>query len=116
MENRPIGTLTWDTFEKVEMRVGTILKAEIFAEARNPAYKLVIDFGPLGTKKSSAQITKLYQPEELIGRQVIAVINFPPKQIANMMSECLVLGAVGEEKNITLLALERPVSNGLRVG
>lgn len=116
MENNQSGTLTWDTFSQVEMRVGTILTAEIFAEARNPAYKLVIDFGPLGTKKSSAQITKLYQPEELIGRQVIAVINFPPKQIANMMSECLVLGAVGEEKNITLLALERPVSNGLRVG
>jgi len=116
MENKQVGTLTWGEFEMVEMRVGTILEAEIFAEVRNPAYKLIIDFGPEGIKKSSAQITKLYQPEELVGRQVIAVVNFPPKQIANMMSECLVLGTVGEEKTITLLAPERPVPNGLRVG
>lgn len=116
MESKRIGSLTWGEFEKVEMRVGTILKAEIFTEVRNPAYKLTIDFGPLGIKKSSAQITTLYQPENLPGRQVIAVVNFPPKQIANMMSECLVLGTVGEEKAITLLAPERPVPNGLRVG
>ncbi len=116
MENNQSGTLTWDTFSQVEMRVGTILTAEIFAEARNPAYKLTIDFGPLGIKKSSAQITKLYQPEELTGRQVVAVVNFPPKQIATMMSECLVLGTIGDEKSITLLTPERPVSNGLRVG
>lgn len=116
MENNHTESLTWMDFEKVEMRVGTILSAEIFKEVRNPAYKLTIDFGPLGIKKSSAQITKLYQPTALIGRQVIAVINFPPKQIANMMSECLVLGTMGEEKTITLLAPERPVANGLRVG
>lgn len=116
MENKETEILTWETFSKVEMRVGTILKAVIFAEARNPAYKLTIDFGPLGIKKSSAQITKLYEPEELSGRQVVAVVNFSPKQIANMMSECLVLGTVGEEKSITLLAPERPVPNGLRVG
>lgn len=116
MENKKAGTLSWNTFSEVEMRVGTILTAVIFAEARNPAYKLTIDFGPLGIKKSSAQITKLYQPEELIGRQVIAVVNFPPKQIATMMSECLVLGTVGEEKSITLLTPERAVPNGLRVG
>ncbi len=116
MENNQSGTLTWDTFSQVEMRVGTILTAAVFAEVRNPAYRLTIDFGPLGIKKSSAQITKLYQPAELIGRQVIAVVNFPSKQIATMMSECLVLGTVGEEKNITLLTPERPVPNGLRVG
>ncbi len=116
MENNQTRDLTWAEFGRVEMRVGTVLKAEIFAETRNPAYKLIIDFGPLGIKKSSAQITRLYHPEDIVGRQVIAVINFPPKQIANMMSECLVLGAVGEEGIITLLAPERPVSNGLRVG
>ena len=116
MDNTETGNLTWGEFERVEMRVGTILKAEIFAEVRNPAYKLTIDFGPLGIKKSSAQITMLYQPEDLAGRQVIAVINFPPKQIATMMSECLVLGSVGEEKAVTLLAPERAVPNGLRVG
>ena len=116
MENKQTRDLTWESFSKVEMRVGTILKAAVFAEARNPAYKLTIDFGPLGIKKSSAQITKLYQPEELTGRQVIAVVNFPPKQIANMMSECLVLGTVGKEKSITLLTPGRPVPNGLRVG
>jgi len=116
MNNKETGNLTWGEFEKVEMRVGTILNAEIFTEVRNPAYKLTIDFGPLGIKKSSAQITKLYQPENLLGHQVIAVVNFPPKQIANMMSECLVLGSIGEEKTVTLLAPERAVPNGLRVG
>ncbi len=116
MENNQTRDLTWAEFGRVEMRVGTVLKAETFTEARNPAYKLIIDFGPLGIKKSSAQITRLYQPEDIVGRQIIAVINFPTKQIANMMSECLVLGTVGEEKAITLLTPERPVSNGLRVG
>lgn len=116
MEHNQTEYLTWAAFEKVEMRVGTILKAEVFKEVRNPAYKLIIDFGPLGIKKSSAQITKVYEPAEVVGRQVIAVINFPDKQIANMMSECLVLGTMGEEKTITLLTTERPVPNGLRVG
>lgn len=109
-------SLSWSDFTKVEMRVGTIIEAKVFTAARNPAYQLVIDFGDFGQKKSSAQITTLYQPETLIGRQIIAVINFPPKQIATMMSECLVLGTVGEEKTITLLQPERPVPNGLRVG
>lgn len=108
--------LSWSDFEKVEMRVGTILEATVFEAARNPAYKLLIDFGALGTKRSSAQITDLYQPEQLIGLQVVAVVNFPPKQIATMMSECLVLGTLGDQKVVTLLQPERGVPNGLRIG
>lgn len=103
-------------FEKVEMRVGTIISAEDFPEVRNPAYKLNIDFGSYGMKKSSAQITKLYQKEDLVGKQVIAVVNFPPKQIANFFSECLVLGVVGENKEVTLLTPDKAVENGLRIG
>ncbi|MEH0156887.1 tRNA-binding protein [Limibacter armeniacum] len=109
--------LSWSEFARVEMRVGTVMEAEVFEKARNPALKLQVDFGEeLGIRKTSAQITKLYQPEKLIGKQVIAVVNFPPKQIANIMSECLVLGAVGEAGEVTLLQPERPVPNGLRVG
>ena len=108
--------LTWKEFTRVEMRVGTVVDARPFPEARNPSYILHIDFGPLGQRKTSAQITDLYEPESLIGRQVIAVVNFPPKQIATTMSECLVLGTVGEQKVVTLLQPERPVPNGLRVG
>ncbi len=107
--------LSWQDFEKVDMRVGTILEAKDFPEARQPAYQLWIDFGEFGIKKSSAQITDLYQLDGLIGQQVIAVVNFPPKQIANFFSECLVLGLVGENKQITLLQPESPVPNGLRV-
>ncbi|MDO6813315.1 tRNA-binding protein [Tenacibaculum soleae] len=113
MENN---TLTWDDFTKVEMRVGTILTAEIFKEVKNPAYKMQIDFGEFGIKKTSAQITKLYTPDELIGNQIIAVINFPKKQIANIMSECLVLGAVGDNKEVTLISPERNIKNGTRIG
>lgn len=108
--------LTWEEFMHVEMRVGTILSAEIFAEVRNPAYKITIDFGEFGLRKTSAQVTVLYTPEELIGKQVVAVINFPPKQIANMMSECLILGGIGENKEVTLLQPERKVKNGTRIG
>lgn len=107
--------LTWDEFEKVEMRVGTILEVCDFPTAKRPAYQLVIDFGALGIKKSSAQITDLYSKEDLAGRQIIAVVNFPPKQIANFISECLVLGTVGENKVITLLSPERETANGLRI-
>ena len=107
--------LTWNDFTKVEMRVGTILNAEIFKEAKKPALKLQIDFGEFGIKKTSAQITKLYTPEKIIGKQIIAVINFPPKQIANIMSECLVLGAVNDD-NVTLLSTEKKVPNGTKIG
>ncbi len=107
--------LTWEEFEKIDMRVGTIVSVEDFPEARNPAYKMAIDFGDIGTKKTSAQITKLYQKEELIGRQVIAVVNFPPKQIANFISECLVLGVVWDDKEVVLLWTERKTPNGLRI-
>lgn len=109
-------TLTWDEFLHVEMRVGTIISAEIFTEVRNPAYKITIDFGEFGLRKTSAQVTALYTPGELIGKQVVAVINFPPKQIATMMSECLILGGIGENKEVTLLQPERPVKNGTRIG
>ena len=108
--------LSWSDFEKVDIRVGTIVQAEVFAEAKKPAYKLHIDFGALGIKKTSAQITVLYSTEELIGKQVVAVVNFPPKQIANIQSECLILGALGYNKEITLLALDKGVENGLRIG
>ena len=107
--------ISWQDFEKLEMRVCTIIQAEEFKEARNPAYKVIVDFGDYGKRKSSAQITKLYQPEELIGKQVIAVVNFPPKQIANMMSECLILGTVDGEE-VTLLTSDKQVKNGLRIG
>jgi tRNA-binding protein len=109
--------LTWEEFEKTEMRIGTIVQVNDFPKARNPAWQLHIDFGEtLGIRKSSAQITRLYGKEELLGRQVVAVVNFPPKQIADFMSECLVLGTLGPDKEIVLLQPERPVPNGLRIG
>lgn len=110
-----MNTISWEDFEKVEIRTGTIIKAEPFPKARKPAYQLTIDFGELGIKRSSAQITTLYQPEDLVGKQIVAVVNFPPKQIANFISECLVLGSVAADGTVTLLQTERPVENGLRV-
>ncbi|WP_327018112.1 tRNA-binding protein [Croceibacter atlanticus] len=111
-----MNNLTWSEFERVDMRVGTILEVKDFPEARNPAYKLSIDFGEmLGVKKTSAQITTQYSKEDLIGRQIIAVVNFPKKQIATFMSECLVLGAVNE-KDVTLLHPDLKVENGLKIG
>lgn len=111
MENK----LSWFDFQKVEMRVGTIIEAQPFPEARNPAYQLKIDFGDaIGIKKSSAQITDLYSLDELVGKQVVAVVNFPKKQIATFMSECLVLGAVNG-KEVTLLQPDKPVANGLKI-
>jgi tRNA-binding protein len=108
-------TITWKDFEKIEMRVGTIVHAEVFVEARNPSYKITISFGEYGLRKTSAQVTTLYDPQQLIGKQVVAVVNFPPKQIANMLSECLLLGSVDKD-DVTLLTTERPVQNGLRIG
>lgn len=107
--------IQWNDFSKIEMRVGTIVEAEVFKEAQKPAYKITVDFGALGQRKTSAQITKLYSPDAIIGKQVIAVVNFPPKQIANILSECLILGAVDGEE-VTLLTTDNPVKNGLRIG
>jgi len=107
--------ITWNEFTKIEMRIGTVIEVDDFPEAKKPSYKLKIDFGKLGIKKTSAQITKLYKKEELLGKQVIAVVNFPPKQIANFMSECLVLGVVLENDEVVLLQPERKVDNGYRI-
>jgi tRNA-binding protein len=109
-----MNTTDFETFLKVEMRVGTVLRAEVFAAARQPAYILQIDFGEYGILKSSAQICELYQVEELIGKQLIAVINFPKKQIGNLMSQCLVLG-LSTDKGISLLRSDHSVENGQRV-
>jgi tRNA-binding protein len=117
MDLNTIKDLTWQDFEKVEMRVGTIIEANNFPEARKPAYQITVDFGSeIGIKRSSAQITKRYQKEDLIGKQIIAVVNFPKKQIGKFMSECLVLGSVGLENDIVLLSSDLKVENGLRVG
>lgn len=105
----------FDDFLKLDIRIGRIIKAEEFPEARKPAYRLEIDFGPLGIKKTSAQITKLYKPEDLAGKQVAAVVNFPPKQIANFTSEVLVLGAVLDNGEVILLKPERETPLGKRV-
>lgn len=109
-------SITWQEFERIEMRVGTIIEVSDFPEAQKPAYRLHIDFGAYGIKKSSAQITDLYDKESLIGKQIIAVVNFPPKQIGKWMSECLVLGLVGDANGVILLQPERPAENGLQVG
>lgn len=116
MKSPAENNLSWNEFMKVEMRIGTIISADEFKEVKHPAYKIIIDFGEFGKRKTSAQITKLYKPCELVGKQVVAVVNFPPKQIANMMSECLLLGGIGDEKEITLIEAERKVKNGTRIG
>lgn len=109
-------TIQFDDFMRVDIRTGTIISAIPFEKAKKPAYQLTIDFGALGIKKSSAQITTYYTPESLIGMQVVAVVNFPVKQIANFFSECLVLGAVQEDGSVILLQTERSVDNGTRIG
>ena len=117
MESLSQNNLSWQEFERVEMRVGTIMEANDFPEARKPAYQLTIDFGSeIGVRKTSAQITKRYAKSDLIGRQIVSVVNFPKKQIGKFMSECLVLGAVGEEGEVILLATDFKVENGLRIG
>jgi tRNA-binding protein len=109
-------TITYPEFQRVELRVGTITHAETFPEARKPAYKLTIDFGPeIGTRKSSAQITYYYTPDQLIGTQVVAVVNFPPKQIGPFISECLTTGFADNDGNITLTRPEHPVPNGTKL-
>ncbi len=109
--------LTWNEFERTDMRIGTIIEVNDFPEARKPAFQLTIDFGSeIGIRKSSAQITKRYQKENLVNRQIVAVVNFPKKQIGKFMSECLVLGAVGEEGDVILLAPDFKIPNGLRIG
>ncbi|SMO53071.1 tRNA-binding protein [Melghirimyces algeriensis] len=107
--------ITYDDFGKIDIRAGKVVKAEPFPKARKPAYKLWIDFGPLGVKKSSAQITKLYQPDELKGKRVLGVVNFPPRQIADFMSEVLILGVVSDRDEVALIQADREVPLGGRV-
>ncbi len=107
--------LTWEDFEKIDIRTGTIIEVNDFPKARKPAYQLTIDFGELGIRKSSAQIVTLHTKEELIGKQIVAVVNFPPKQIANFVSECLVLGVHTSEKDVVLLTTNSKTENGLRI-
>jgi tRNA-binding protein len=109
--------LTLTDFEKVEIRIGTIIEINDFPKARNPAYQIHIDFGNIiGVMKTSDQITQKYNKEELLGKQIVAVINFPKKQIGNFMSECLLLGSIGNDKEVVLLSSDKAVENGLRVG
>ena len=108
--------ISWSDFEKVDIRVGTIMEVNDFPNARKPSYQLAIDFGELGIKRSSAQITTLYQKEALVGKQVIAVLNFPVKQIANFFSECLVLGVYNEMNDVVLLQPSLQVKNGCKIG
>lgn len=108
--------VSWDVFNKLDLRVGTVERAESFSQAKRPAIKLWLNFGPeVGVLKTSAQITDHYQPEALLGRQLVAVVNFPPKQIANFMSECLVVGALEPSGAVVLLGVDRPVDSGLQI-
>ena len=109
-------TISWDDFAKVDIRAGTIIEVNDFPKARKPAYKLLVDFGEFGIKRSSAQITVHYKKEELLNRQVIAVVNFPPKQIANFTSECLVLGVYDKNNDVILLQPDKLVDNGMKIG
>ena len=108
--------ISWEDFEKIDIRTGTILEVNDFPGARKPAYRLMIDFGELGIKRSSAQIKTLYTKDDLVGKQVIAVVNFPVKQIANFFSECLVLGVYNENNDVVLLQPTMAVKNGSKIG
>ena len=109
-------TISWADFEQVDLRVGTVISAEVFKEARKPAYILHVDFGPqIGIRKSSAQITDLYQPDNLVGQQVIGVINFPEKQIGPIRSQCLVAGFSQADGSVVLAQPQQPVANGLKL-
>lgn len=117
LQKNQVMTISWSDFEKVDMRVGTIVEVNDFPKARKPAYKLKVDFGAeLGIRQSSAQVTVHYQKDDLLNRQVIAVVNFPPKQIADFISECLVLGIYDANNNVILLQPERPIDNGHKIG
>lgn len=107
--------ISFNDFEKIDIRIGTIIEANTFEKAHKPAFQLQIDFGDLGIKKSSAQITELYSIEDLVGKQIIAVVNFKPKQIANFLSECLVLGIYNDNKNVVLMQPEQSVPNGAKL-
>ena len=107
--------VTFDDFIKLDIRVGTIINAQVFEKAKRPAYKLEIDFGSIGIKKSSAQITEVYKVEDLIGKQVLAVVNFPPKQVADFMSEVLVLGTYSKD-GVVLITPDKKVDNGDKLG
>ena len=109
-------TIEWQDFEKIDIRVGTVVEVSDFPKAKKPAFQLSIDFGELGIKKSAAQITDFYEKQELIGKQVMAVVNFPPKQIANFFSECLVLGVYTDKKEVVLIGPDRKVANGWKLG
>nr|WP_290649575.1 tRNA-binding protein [Aquisalimonas sp.] len=110
-------TIDWDHFQAIALHAGTITHAEPFPEARRPAYKLTVDFGPdLGIRRSSAQITDHYSTDDLVGRQILAVVNFPPKQIGPMRSECLVTGFYSEDGGVVLAVPDKPVQNGARLG
>ncbi len=111
-----MNTINWPDFEKIDIRTGTITEVSDFPKARNPSYQLKIDFGELGFKKSAAQITVHYTKQDLLGKQVVAVVNFPPKQIGNFFSECLILGVYTAEKQVILLQPQQAVANGLKIG
>ena len=114
--NFQINMISWEDFEKIDIRTGTILEALDFPKAKKPAYQLTIDFGALGIKRSSAQITHHYSVSELVGKQVVAVVNFPPRQIANFFSECLVLGVYDANNQVILLQTDKTTGNGQKIG